>query len=129
MKQRAAVEDGRQQSGSDIPETCAGPEYLSECKRIAARVRTERDIRKAICCCYPDLCTCGVKIGLCLQDVGPLLYERRRQAEWQVGRKRQACERELLSGCLGRVTAGEDGEQIILLVALLEQRRQCRFEL
>src|ERR1700746_4004357 len=64
MKQGPAVEDRRQQSGPDIPESGARAEDLADRKRIAAGVCAECDVRQPIGGRDPDLRTCSVEVRL-----------------------------------------------------------------
>jgi ribosomal protein S8E len=87
MEQRPAIENRRQQSGAEVPETRSRPKYLSDRERVAAGVGAERDVGQPVGGRDPDLGACGMQIGLGLKHVRPLRDGGRGQAEGQVGRK------------------------------------------
>ena len=101
-----------------------GAEQLIDRERGAAGIGGQRDIGQPVGDRDADLGAGGVQVGLGLQHVGTLGHECGRQAHRQILRQLQARKLECLRRRLAGKSPGQNGQQIVQLRRLLDQRRQ-----
>ena len=128
IEQGAALEDRRRQSCADAPEIRARREQIAKGQRRISGGAAERDVGQAVGDGDSDPSAGGVQIGLRLQNIRTLRHQFGGQADRKIGGEGQIGQPQSAGRHLGGEAAGQDGELVVQLNLLLDQRRQggCR---
>ena len=121
--QRAAVEDRCGEAGEDIEAAERAGEDIPDRRRALRQRAAERDIGIEIGRRDAHRGGGGVKIGLGLENVRPLVDQRRGQGDGNLLRQREGGEIEIGRPEIGRRDADQRGEQVPRLIELLFELR------